>query len=75
MELSGIVTYAVPLSERNLADIETAGPDYLLFDPAITKIDDRYPSLAEAFSAESIRTRLAGRLGSGPQATYRARSG
>jgi hypothetical protein len=41
------VTFAVPLSERNIADIETDGPDYLLFDPAITNIDGRYPSLAE----------------------------
>jgi len=40
-------TYAVPLSARNLADIETRGPDYLLFDPAITNVDGRYPSLAE----------------------------
>lgn len=40
-------TYAVPLSARNLADIETHGPDYLLFGPGVMNIDGRYPALAE----------------------------
>lgn len=40
-------TYASRLIERNRHDVAERGPEYLLFDPALMRIDERYPALME----------------------------